>query len=90
MKMRRFLLLVFGLLLIHGTVMAESSGYGVSFGYGEADSDIDIYRVGLKKDFEGHWFENSTGYLSGYFELSYNRWEHDDNDISGISKESFC
>ena len=68
--MKKSLILVFGLMLFYGTVMAASSGYGVSFGYGEADPDIDIYRIGLKKDFSDQWFKTNLGYVSGYFELS--------------------
>ena len=84
--MKKWLLVIISLVLLHGTAMAESSGYGVSFGYGEADPNIDIYRVGLKKDFSSKWFENDTGYLSGYFELSFNHWEYNNNDdINGVA-----
>lgn len=83
--MKKFLLSVFTLVLVTGTAMADSSGYGLSFGYGEADPEIDIYRVGLKKDFPASWFETEIGYISGYFELSYNRWEYDTDEINGIA-----
>jgi len=83
--MKKCLLIILGLVLLYGTAMAESSGYGLSFGYGEAHPDIDIYRVGLKKDFPWQWFETEIGYLSGYFELSYNHWEHDTEDIDGVA-----
>ncbi len=83
--MRKCLLLIFGLILVSSSVMAEPSGYGVSFGYGEADSNIDIYRVGLKKDFPAKWFKTRFGYLSGYFELSYNHWEYNNQDINAVA-----
>lgn len=83
--MKRFLWLVFGLILFAGTATAGSSGYGLSFGYGEADPEIDIYRLGLKKDFPAAWFETDIGYLSGYFELSYNHWEFGEQDIDGVA-----
>ena len=44
--MKKYLLFVLGLMLVYSTAMAESSGYGLSFGYGQADPDIDIYRLG--------------------------------------------
>ncbi|MCP3872538.1 MAG: acyloxyacyl hydrolase [Desulfobacteraceae bacterium] len=80
--MKKYLLLCFSLILLSSTAMAESSGYGLSFGFGEADPDIDIYRVGLKKDFSSKWFETKVGYFSGYFELSYNRWEYQKNEFN--------
>ena len=83
--MKKILLLVFSLVLSTNIAMAESSGYGISFGYGEADPDIDIYRLGIKKDFTSKWFESDFGYFSGYFELSYNRWEHDNGDINAVA-----
>lgn len=63
----------------------ETSGYGLSFGYGQADPSIDIYRLGLKKEFPARWLQSGIGYFSGYFELSYNRWEHETKDVNGIA-----
>lgn len=83
--MKRIILLVCGFMLICTTAMAEKSGYGLSFGYGEADPDIDIYRVGLKKDFSAKWFKTDIGYLSGYFELSYNHWEWNSQEIDAVA-----
>ncbi len=74
-----------GLMLIYGTAMADSSGYGLSFGYGQADPDIDIYRVGIKKDFPAKWFKTRVGYASGYFELSFNHWEYNNQDINALA-----
>ncbi len=82
---KKHLWLLAAVILTCSTAAAEPGGWGVSFGYGEADPSIDIYRLGLKKDFTAKWFENSTGYLSGYFELSYNRWEHDSGNIDAIA-----
>jgi lipid A 3-O-deacylase len=83
--MRKWLLLCFSLILIHSSAMADPTAYGLSFGYGQADPDIDIYRVGLKKDFPWKWFESNIGYASGYFELSYNRWEHTNDEINAFA-----
>lgn len=83
--MKKSLFLVFLLALVYGNAMAGASGYGLSFGYGEADTDIDIYRIGVKKDFPAKWFKTDIGYLSGYFELSYNRWESDNGDTNGVA-----
>jgi lipid A 3-O-deacylase len=73
------------LMFLSAPAMAESTGWGLSFGYGEADPDIDIYRVGVKKDFWTKWLKSDVGYLSGYFELSYNHWEYGDQDIKGVA-----
>ena len=85
--MKKYLLVVVSLVLIQGSAWAGSaaSGYGISFGYGEADPNIDIYRVGLQKAFPWKWFETDMGCLSGYFELSYNHWEHNSEDINGVA-----
>ena len=85
MIMKKCLLFVVSLILLYSMAMAESSGYGMSFGYGEADPDIDIYRVGLKKDFSAKWLKSNAGYFSGYFELSYNHWELNNEDINGVA-----
>lgn len=66
--------------------LAGLSGYGISLGYGQADPDINIYRVGLKKFFSLQWLKTNLGQLSGYFELSFNHWEHSNNDyINSVS-----
>jgi lipid A 3-O-deacylase len=83
--MKKCLLLIVSFVLFYNCAMAELTGYGVSLGYGEADSDIDIYRIGLKKDFNPKWFKTDSGYLSGYFELSYNHWEHNSQEIDGVA-----
>ncbi len=84
--MKKILITFAALILFSGIAVAEESmGYGVSFGYGMAVEDIDIYRIGLKKDFTAKWFERDNGYLSGYFELSYNRWEHTTGDINAVA-----
>ena len=72
-------------MLFYNTASAGSDGFGLSLGYGEGKEDIDIYRFGIKKDYSSRWFESGVGYLSGYFELSYNRWEHGGDDINGLA-----
>lgn len=83
--MKKVVFSILSLFLLCSTAMADPSGYGFSLGYGEAKTDIDIYRVGIKKDFSARWFKTGVGYLSGYFELSYNRWEWNDEDINAVA-----
>lgn len=83
--MKKFLLLIVGLILISNTANAGSDGFGFSLGYGVGKKDIDIYRFGVKKDYPSRWFESETGYFSGFFELSYNRWEHGGDEVNGIA-----
>ena len=83
--MKKLLLLVVGLMLFYNAASAGSDGFGVSFGYGVSNDDIDIYRLGVKKDFSSRWFESGTGYLSGFFELSYNRWDDDNDEINAVA-----
>ncbi|NWH04672.1 acyloxyacyl hydrolase [Desulfobacter latus] len=60
-------------------------GWGVSLGYGQSTDRIDIYRAGLLKQWHIKWLESKTGYVCGYFELSYNRWEHDGDDVNAVA-----
>lgn len=85
MIMKKSLFFIISLILFYSIAMAESSGYGMSFGYGVGNSKIDIYRVGIKKDFSSKWFETENGYFSGYFELSLNHWEVDNDAINGVA-----
>ncbi len=65
--------------------LAGSSGYGVSAGYGQSCDNIDIFRLGVQKQFSCHWFETGLGFLSGYFELSYNLWEESGEQTHGVA-----
>lgn len=63
-------------------------GWGVSLGYGQSSDSsdcIDIYRAGLLKQWHVTWLGNKTGYVRGYFELSYNRWEHGRDNINAVA-----
>lgn len=60
-------------------------GWGVSLGYGQSTDSIDIYRAGLLKQWNITWLESKTGYVRGYFELSYNRWEHGGDDVNAVA-----
>ncbi len=82
--MNKIIVLVLSLFLFCSAAMAETSGFGLSLGYGNANSSVDVYRLGLKKDFPMEWFQSDYGYFSGFFELSYNHWEHSDGDIECV------
>jgi lipid A 3-O-deacylase len=82
------------LLIIPVVLLLLSAGHAgaaglideVSFGVGEEkNDDIDIYRLGLKKNFGRNFLVNKTGWLSGYFEGSLNYWHHSNNDIYGAA-----
>lgn len=83
--MKKLIFLIAAFVLISTCATAEPNSWGVSFGYGEADPNIDIYRIGVQKDFQARWLENNTGFFSGYFELSYNRWEWQDQEATGVA-----
>jgi lipid A 3-O-deacylase len=65
--------------------MADPKGYGISGGYGVSRDNIDIYRLGVQKQFSSHWFDSRMGVLSGYFELSCNLWEKSGEKIHGVA-----
>lgn len=43
--------------------------------------DISIYRLGVRKDSEYTFFENPTGWLSGYYEASLGCWSKRDEQV---------
>lgn len=83
--MKRIIWVIIVLILVGAKANAGSSGFGLSLGYGQSREGIDIYRMGLQKEFESRWFESSTGYLSGYFELSYNLWKKSGENTNGVA-----
>ena len=85
---KRLLVLTCIFVMFSGTAMAQDGGgWGLSAGYGQSkdDDEIDIYRVGLLKDWGVKWLENATGYVNGYFELSYNRWDDGEDETNGVA-----
>lgn len=73
--------------LLCGTAAAgeADSGYGLTLGFGQSQDDIDIYRVGLAKKWDVRWLKSRVGYVDGYFELSYNRWDGETGEIDGVA-----
>ncbi|WP_353662660.1 acyloxyacyl hydrolase [Hydrogenimonas sp. SS33] len=53
--------------------------------YGQSQDGIAIYRIGLRRAFETHWFESTSGYLSGYWEGSLNYWNGKGDENYGIA-----
>lgn len=43
--------------------------------------DISIYRLGVRRDSEYTFFENPTGWLSGYYEASLGYWSKGDDQV---------
>ncbi len=77
--------LVCSAVFFFSTAIADTSGYRVFAGYGQSRDTIDIFRLGVQKPFSSRWFESSLGVLSGYFELSLNRWEKSGEKITGAA-----
>jgi len=57
----------------------------VSFNYGQSKDNIDIYRLGFRRDFDSRWFESGVGHLSGYYELSLNYWNGRSDENFGVA-----
>jgi len=58
---------------------------GVTLSIGQSKDKIDIYRLGLRKDFDAKWAKSSVGYFSGYWELSANYWNWKSESNFGIA-----
>jgi len=56
-----------------------------SISIGESRDGIKIYRLSLRKDFNSRWLESSVGYLSGYYEGSFNYFKGKHNNIYGVA-----
>ena len=48
---------------------------GSTISIGKSRDGIKIYRIGLRKDFKNRYLESKYGYLSGYYELTFNYWK---------------
>ncbi|MDD9300888.1 MAG: acyloxyacyl hydrolase [Desulfobacter sp.] len=84
--MKKSIFVLICLVFLSSSVMAQdSSGFGLSLGYGQSQDNVDIYRIGLVKKWGVTWLKNSTGYLDGYFELSYNHWDGGDKNINAVA-----
>jgi lipid A 3-O-deacylase len=72
---------IFVLLLILTTFTESHAFEGISLGMGRARGSIDIYHLGLQKQFNNQWLGSKVGYLSGYHEISLNCWKHEKESI---------
>lgn len=52
----------------------------VSVAYGRTHDDIDVGRIGIRRDF-GRWLKNPTGWFSLYGEGSLNEWKQGSDKI---------
>jgi lipid A 3-O-deacylase len=83
-------LLLAGAILSSCLTFANAEGLndyvdGVTFSIGQSKDDIDIYRIGLRKDFNSKWLQNKNGYLSGYYELTANYWKYKSENNFGVA-----
>ena len=56
----------------------------LSVALGQNDESGAVYRIGVQKKF-ATLYENSYGYLSGYYDLSFNQWNYYDSHLYGIT-----
>lgn len=66
------------LLSIFMVSQSLSAADRISIGVGDANEEIDIFRVGLQRDFTKRWLMNRAWGISGYWEASLGRWEDGD------------
>ena len=71
--------------LLQSVLMAQNLDLALSMDVGESKDGIDIYRVGIQKEFDTTFYENETLYISGYHELSLNYWEKNSANIAAIA-----
>lgn len=73
---------LFILLLFFCSVKSHALDH-ISLGLGKSRDSINIYRLGVRKEFGVEWFESKIGYISGYHEVSLNYWEYSRESIKG-------
>lgn len=84
-------LFLFGTVLCADEAMTPEKKYhwyipdAVTMSYGQSKDNVDIYRIGLRNDFSLRWFEGGVGYLSGYFEGSFNYWNGRGDQNYGVA-----
>jgi lipid A 3-O-deacylase len=61
--------------LISSLSAGSDARRSVTLAYGQSKDDIDIYRIGLKREFQSKWFDSDFGNLGGYYEWSANYWK---------------
>ena len=69
------LLCVLPLLFSQGVMAVDR----ISVGVGDANDDIEAFRIGLQKDFSRQWWHDRAWGISGYWEASVNHWTDDDS-----------
>ncbi len=51
--------------------------HSFSFGYGQDKQNNATYRLGIQRKFEKRYFESNTGYVSGFYDVSVNKFDVD-------------
>ena len=80
--MKKIFILV--LLISASLIQAEEKSNLYSIDAGKSVDGINIYRLGLQKEFSG-WLKNKGIPFSGYFESSFNYWKNSGDEIYGIA-----
>ena len=68
--------------LAEGLPLIDAFSVGVG---NSLDDSIDIYRFGVRKDSDLNWLSNPTGWLSVYYEASFNDWKKGDDEVYGAA-----
>lgn len=76
---------VFAMVCVCSPAAAGSPTYGLFAGYGQSWDNIDIFRLGLQRQFSCQWFDSRIGFLSGYVEASYNLWKKSSDTVHGAA-----
>ena len=78
--MKKYILLISFANIIYAGNYIDS----ISLSIGKSKESIKIYRLSAKKEFKAKWFQSSYGYISGYYESSFNYF-NGKNSIYGFS-----
>lgn len=61
---------------------ALAADMGATLGLGQSEGGVNIYRLGLQREFGVKWLESAVGHLGGYFEGSAAYWEEGSEDTT--------
>jgi len=82
--MKKILFFVMLIVVFFTKANANDEQYGISVNMG-ISNDIEIYRIGVQKPFDGSIFEFENFTIEGFHELGFNYWMGERNNIHALS-----
>lgn len=69
---------LFGLAVLAAAILGQSftsQAADISFSVGQTGDSVTTYRLGLQSNWDGSWWESSSGRFTGYWDSAYTYWD---------------